>query len=80
MRMGYRALVVLMAMAMLLSVAWMGYTGTELLLRSERETILENHNFLWNSGCYTISGRIGNGILEEMVIRVNDAREILPID
>lgn len=78
--MGYRALVVFLILAMVLSVAWMGYTGTELLLRSEHEAILENHNFLWNSGCYTISGRIGNGILEEMVIRVNDAGERMPLN
>ena len=66
----YRALVTFMAVAMAICTAGMVYVGCELWQAGQTQAIdWTDDGFQWSKGLYDVSGRLEDGVLDELIVR-----------
>ena len=70
MRFWYRALVTFMAVMSVFCISVIAYVGFELWTMGERQqTIVAGDRLHWSNGFYEATGRLNDGVLEELIIK-----------
>ena len=70
MRFWYRTMVTVIAVVAVFCISVIAYVGFELWDAGERQqTVLTGDRIQWTNGFYEATGRLSDGLLEELVVR-----------